>query len=86
MRKRWILMCAAWTLVTLSVGLFGVWRIHSNPLPDVPGELWAARLGLGIGVITATGYAAFWLILAFTARKKDDRSQEHEIPKEPRTK
>jgi hypothetical protein len=70
MGKRWIGMCAAWTLITLTVGFFGVWRIHQNPLPDVPSELRAARLGLGIGALTATGYAAFWLILALTARKK----------------
>ena len=70
MRKRWLVMCAVWTLLTLSVGAFGVWRIHTNPLPHVPGELRAARLGLGIGALTATGYAAFWLILALSARKK----------------
>ena len=70
MRKRWLLMCAVWTLMTLAVGFFGVWRIHTQPIPHVPAELRAAKLGLGIGALTATGYAVFWLVLALAARKK----------------
>jgi hypothetical protein len=84
MRKRWIVMCAVWTMATLAVGLFGVWRIHTNPNPDVPAELRAAKLGLGIGALTATGYAAFWLILALSAKKKSP-NVPNENSKEPRT-
>lgn len=70
MRKRFLLLCGLWTMLTLTAGLLGVWRIHAHPLPHVPAEVRAARLGLGIGALTATGYAVFWLILALTAKKK----------------
>jgi hypothetical protein len=76
MKKRWIRICIPWTLLTLTLGFLGVWRIHAHPIPGVPAEIRAAKLGLGIGALTATGYAGFWLILALTARKKpSDRGE-----------
>ncbi len=70
MRKRLLLICGVWTLLTFSGGIFGVWQIHEYPVPGVSAELRAGKLGLGIGALTATGYAVFWLILALTAGKK----------------
>ena len=81
--KRLILVSSLWTLLTLTIGLIGVWRIHTHPVVGVPAELRAAKLGLGIGALTATGYAAFWLILALTARKKP---REPKPPDSPETK
>lgn len=83
--KRLIPICGLWTVLTLTVGLLGVWRIHTEPIPGVPAELRAGRLGMGIGALTATGYAAFWLILTLTARK--NRSQQQPpAPDAPPTK
>lgn len=76
MTKRFVLICACWTLLTLAAGLVGVWRIHTHPIQGVPSELRASKLGLSIGALTATGYAAFWLISALTARKKIRKQQQ----------
>lgn len=70
MSKRFLFICTLWTGLTLLGGLIGVWRIHTHPVPEVPSELRASKLGLGIGALTATGYAAFWLLFALTARKR----------------
>lgn len=70
MKKRFLLVCTLWTGLTLLGGLIGVWRIHTQPVPGVPSELRASKLGLGLGALTATGYAAFWLLFALTARKR----------------
>ena len=67
--KRLILPCLLWTVLMLSAGLAGVWRIHTHPLTGVPAELRAAKLGMGIGALTATGYAVLWLATALSARK-----------------
>jgi hypothetical protein len=75
--KRLILICAPWTLLTLTAGLLGVWRIHTHPLEGVPAEVRAAKLGLGIGALTATGYALMWLILALTARKTQQLTDQN---------
>jgi hypothetical protein len=82
--KRLILICILWTILTLTGGFLGVWRIHTHPIPGVPAELRASKLGLGIGALTATGYAVFWLILAFTARKKHQDSASNPRTKTPR--
>ena len=70
MTKQLVLICTCWTLLTLTGGLIGVWRIHLHPIVGVPSELRASKLGLSMGALTATGYAVFWLISALTARKK----------------
>jgi hypothetical protein len=86
--KRFYLICALWTLLTLTAGLFGVWRIQTHPVPGVSAEVRAGKLGLSIGALTATGYAMFWLILALTARKKHpsqdlDPQPPYELQKPP---
>lgn len=76
MRKPFVLVCFFWTLLTLLAGLIGVWIIHRHPDPGVPSKLRASKLGLGIGALTATGYALFWLITALTAKKQNQKDKE----------
>lgn len=76
MKKQFLLVCVGWTLLTLLAGVLGVWQIHRHPEPGVPSELRAAKLGLGIGALTATGYALFWLLLALTTQKKPQKSED----------
>lgn len=77
MKKRFLLVCVCWTLLTLLAGLVGVWQIHNHPDPATPSQLRAAKLGMGIGALTATGYAAFWLIFALTAKKSNQKTKEN---------
>jgi len=80
MTKRLLSICAGWTLAVLLAGLAGVWRIHAHPQPGVSQEMRAAKLGLSLGALTATGYAVFWLILALSAKRSHQKNDDQDRP------
>ncbi len=73
--KRLVLPCLCWTVLTLLAGLIGVWQIHTHHIAGVPAELRAGKLGMGIGALTAAGYAVIWLATTLSARKKSQKEK-----------
>ena len=77
--KKLVVVTIVWTVLSLGVGVYGIWYIVQHRIPGVRAEERSARLGAGLGVLMCIGYAAIWL--PFAAKIGRKRRLEREARK-----